>query len=173
MTFFTPEVIANIILHVAFISSFLGIFFFTYGSRVEKDVVKDQIDFIVKNFTDDITNTVPPEYLQRISPIIQTLQPPDMSKEDIEVEEQNHKLLIKAMSVISVVLAISILSVVYLSKKYNFDLWNMIKENIVILCFVALTEFCFLTFIGKTFRSADPNFVKFTIIQTLKKYAEN
>ena len=46
---FNKEEIANIILHVILISIFIGIFFFTYGSHIEENIVKQQVAFLVEN----------------------------------------------------------------------------------------------------------------------------
>ena len=43
-----PEhLIVNVILSVAFASSFIGIFFFTYGKEVEKNIIINNVQYTV------------------------------------------------------------------------------------------------------------------------------
>ena len=39
---------SNVIMHIMIISVFIGIFFFTYGAYLEKKILQNQLDFLVK-----------------------------------------------------------------------------------------------------------------------------
>jgi hypothetical protein len=47
-----------------------------------------------------------------------------------------------------------------MSQMYNFNFIHLLKENLIILCFVALTEFSFLTFFAQNYLSIDPNIIR-------------
>ena len=51
---FTSEEIASIMMSVLFVGTFLGVFFFTYASKVENQVVIDQVNYIVSDLTQQL-----------------------------------------------------------------------------------------------------------------------
>lgn len=162
--------VANVILHVVLISSFIGIFFFTYGSYVEQQVIKSQMDYIVKDMVGDLNNFIPSGSKSTINATIGQIQPPDMSKEDADAQNNNSKLLKQALTVLGIVFAIGMGTTIWMSYHYNFSMKELLKTDLIILGFVALTEFCYLTFIGKNYRSGDPNYVKKALVESLQKY---
>jgi uncharacterized membrane protein YraQ (UPF0718 family) len=162
---FSPRDIANIILHVTLISAFIGIFFFTYASKVEEQIVKDQVNYIVKDFIGDSKNLLGPES-EAIKQMLNNIQAPDLEEEDKMVKEQNSKLFSHAMKILVVGVLIGCCTVYWMSTKYDFDLMELIKVNLILLAFVALTEYVFLTYFGASFRSGDPNVVKKIILDS-------
>jgi len=162
--------IANILLHVGFISALIGTFFFTYGAYIEQKVVKRQIADIVTNFTSEI-QLIEPNILKQLAPLINNLKVPDSSVQDAQIDASNLFLIKEAAMVLGILLIICLVSAYFISKKYNFEFMDLIKENLIIVFFVFLTEFSFLTFIGQYYRSADPNFVKLQIVNVLQSYA--
>ena len=165
------EKIANVLLSIVLMSAFLGIFFFTYAARVEKNIVKSQSERIVVDLTADLNDVLTPTQLSDlrdlVSPYIVT---PDLSKEDREIEENNKLLMKKASIVIITFVVIGLTAVFLLSKMENFSLKDIIIRNTIILFFVALTEFCFLTYLAQNYITIDSNFVKYKIINTLASY---
>ena len=82
---FSPATAANILLHVVLLSSFVAVLFFSYGSKIEQNVVKKQTTSIVDSLTSDIKNIIPPDQLSKLTPYIQQyLNVPDMSAQDKE-----------------------------------------------------------------------------------------
>ena len=43
------ELVSKVLINVLFISVFIGIFFFTYGSYIEKKIIKEQMVFLSKD----------------------------------------------------------------------------------------------------------------------------
>ena len=168
--FFTPELIANVIIQVTFIAVFIGIFFFTYGAKIEQQVVKNQMEYIVKDLADDINILVPNKLHNTLSQAIQNIQPPNMEHVDQIVADNNAALIKQALTILTITLIVGTAIVYYMSTKYNLDFKQMIKTSLIIVTFVGITEYIFLTFIGKNFQSADPNFVKLAIINGIENY---
>ena len=168
------EDIINIIMHVVLISSFIAVFFFTYGSQIEQEIVQSQAENIVKVFTEDISLIIP----NSTKPIIKAglqerLKSPDFSKEDKEVEDHNKELLINATKIIVMFAVVGITVILVLASIYNVELTDIVTRNIIILAFVGLTEYLFATYIIKNYITADPNFVKLSLVKALKYYANN
>jgi hypothetical protein len=172
-----PSEIINVILHVVFISSFIGLFFFTYGAIVEEAIVKKQTQDIIKSFTQDMNALMTPE--QKSSMKILTnasLQSPDMQQQDAQVEDDNKNLIMLSVKYIGILFLIAtavIVALIYFTEFTFKDLGTLLIKNLIILSFVALTEFSFLTYIVQNYIDIDANYVKYTIMKTLKNYATN
>lgn len=165
----TAKNIANIILHVILISALISIFFFTYASRVEEAIVKEQVEHIIVDLVEPI-NMFSPEYKLAAQYAVQKLVAPNMDDLDKKVADNNKALLKKVAVLISVLVAVGVGSVYLMSKKYNFDFKELMKHNAIILVFVLITEIVFITFIAKNHRMGDSNLVKKTILVELKKH---
>lgn len=162
-----PDDIANVILHVILIATFIGIFFFTYASRVEKEIVENQVDYLVKDFTQNLSQ-LSSEHKEQLKTAISTIQAPDMTKVDTVVNNMNAELMKKAGYVIGIMLVIGSAIIYYLYTKYNINLKSLMIHNAIILIAVAVTEFFFLNYVAKNFISADANRTKKTLISTIR-----
>lgn len=162
----TPSQIALIILNVTSIATFIGIFFFTYGKTVEEHVVKSQSEFIAENISNDLSVFLTKDIAQNI---IKNLDVPDMSREDAHVQEQNQLLQNNAFKILSILFISGIVISFLICKYYNINFFKLIKTNLIIIFFVGLTEYIFLTYIGQKFISADPNFVRYKILKIMKE----
>jgi hypothetical protein len=172
--------VSNVLLHVVLLATFVSVFFFTWGSRVEKEVVKKQTNAVVDSFSQDIKLFVPADQLAQWKPYLdQFLVPPDMAEQDKEAADKNKALLVKTAKIIGLVDGVAILLIIILwivgmkaaGGKYQFSMTNLLKENAVILLFVAITEFAFVSLVAGNYKSADPNLVKLAIVQSLQNYA--
>jgi len=164
---FSKKEIANIILHVILIATLITVFFFTYATNVEEQIVKNWVDYIVEDLVND-RKILPNDAINALKLGVDSIELPDMASVDSEVTEKNKKLLDKVTILIVSVLIAGLSFVYFMSKKYNFDFVSLLKHNAIVLVFVGLTEFCFLTYLAKNFRSGDPNHVKKTLLVALK-----
>ena len=157
---------ADILMSILFISAFICIFYFTYALRVEHEILDSQIDYIVKDALDNLS-LLPKEYTEKLKMKVRTITPPNMDAADNAVKEHNSKILKQVIVIILTGLIIGFLIIYFLAKKYKFGLYDMAKKNLVILVFIGLTEFAFLEIFARKYKSADPNFVKYTVIDKL------
>jgi hypothetical protein len=156
----------NIILGAIFISVFIGIFFFTYVSKIEQNIVRNQTIYLVDNIIGDLDILLPDSIKLLLS---SKLIAPDMSHEDAKVEENNNALKKKAIIALSIIFGVGILIAFLISWFSKTKILPIIGKNLILLVFVALTEFIFLIFIGQNYISVDPNYVKYKFIQTLQE----
>jgi hypothetical protein len=161
-----PYQISNVILNVTLIATFIGIFFFTYGKRIEQNIVKNQSELVASYLAKDLSTFIDKETAQKLTSNISI---PDMSEADKQVEEQNASLQQDAFKTLSMICVGGILLTIIIAKYYKLNFADIFKTNIIILVFVAITEYIFLTFVGQNFISLDPNFVRRKILLSLKK----
>lgn len=166
MTVFTRDFIANILLHVGFISALIGTFFFTYGAYIEKRITTSQIEEVVDGYFASYSLVASPQQKAVLSAVVgPLLVAPDFSAEDAAVEASNKKLLIKAAIALGALL-VGTTAAAYFVSRPTFT--ALIRENIVIVIAVAATEFCFLTFIAAKYKAIDPNYLKLTVVKALQ-----
>lgn len=165
-----PKFICNVIMSVAFIATFIGIFFFTYAKEIEQQIVKEQTANIVKDIVGDLKVFIADEALPVINTITTQIPTPDMSGADADAAANNAALLKKAAKVIIIGNLIAAGAIYYFYSQNPFDVVDMLKHNAIILIFVGVTEFVFLRFIARYFISADPNMVKYHVVKTLNEY---
>jgi hypothetical protein len=159
------EQFAQIVLNVTIVCTFIGVFFFTYAAKIEKDIVKDQSEYIASSMATDIRVFLPPSVKEDIT---KNLTVPDMTDEDDSVKKSNTKLMKKAMLVLGILFIVGITFTFILTKIGKLDMKILINA-IIILLFVAITEFVFLNVITRNYNVADPNFVKYSLLKSVKK----
>jgi hypothetical protein len=164
------NIIIKTLIPVILISSFIGIFFFTYAAKIEENIVKKQCSQIIEDLSDDIKTMVPSNMLEILyNQIIPKLQAPDLSKEDTDVKQKNDILLKKVTKLISIFIVGGLAIVIALVWFFKIPVKEILIHSSVSLLFVAIVEYSFLTFFAQNYRTIDSNFVKMQIIQTLIK----
>ena len=162
----------SIIVHILIIAVFITIFFFTYGSYIEKQIAKKQLEYIVNDLAGDIKVIVP-----EIVPVLQKqlgdVEYPNLEKEDKIVEENNNKLKNKTIKTTIGLTIVTLIIIYFLIRYYDLDTKDILITNIISCTAVAFTYFMFTTYIIANYRSADPNFVKKTFVQALVDYGKD
>ena len=164
------ETIVHILIQSLIIILFNTWLYFVFTTRLEERIIQNQSEKIIHDLTKDIKLMLPSESREKLREIIdKNLTYPDLSKEDEEVRENNRKLMRKTIQVLSILSVLVLACVVIIYYVSPFDVVKVLKENLVLLTFVALVEVVFLLVIVKNFISVDANFVKFTILNSLAK----
>ena len=177
---FSPATLSNILLHVILLSSFVAVFFFVYGSKIEQQVVQSQTNAVVDNLMQDVRNVTTPAQMQILSSVLgPNLEAPDMQQADLEAAAKNKQLVQQTIKVLGILCGVSLALILLLwsygkwvNKSMYFSGWKLLKENMVTLLFVAITEFFFVTFFAANYKSADPNHIKKQVVDTLIQYAQ-
>ena len=163
------ELTISILTNVLFISIFIVLFFFSYGSYIEKKVVINQMDFLSLSVADLIKHSGP-EGVKKFKEVLNTTQPPNLDDADKKVSESNKEIFKKAMYANLFLVAITSIIVfgIYMYDR-NVNITHILIQNSIILFFVALVEMYFLTFIAGKFISIDPNRVKYKVLENINK----
>ena len=164
------NIIIKTLIQVVLISTFIGIFFFTYASKVEENIVKKQCSQIIQDLSDDVKIIVPADTLQKIyTQVIPRIQAPDLSKEDAEVKQKNDVLLKSVTKLIVAFVGIGLTIVSLLIWIFKIPVKEILISSGVSVLFVAIVEYSFLTFFAQNYRTIDSNFVKMKILENINK----
>lgn len=178
---------ATILIQTAFIFIFLTIFFFIYVSKVEQEEFTDQINLTVDNIMSDVS--------EDINKIIRGKLPLDAETTEIVVSGLidtieykitaasqdgissviNQNKNTKRFSLISLgIVSGFILICVILLRLFGFCIPVLpnIKEGILVIIFVGITEFVFLNVIAKRYISASPSKVKQSFGIAIQKWID-
>ena len=166
--YYIDEIVINVFINIGLISVFIGIFFFTYVSIVEKEIIQKQSEII----TTDLISIIKPYISSKDSiKLKNNLSAPNMSKEDKEAKESNDKLKNTAYNnmifIFSVCIVSSLLLSIYFIKPEHNYIYTILI-NLVLLIIVGLTEYLFLKYILANYIIGDPNYVKYRILKSLK-----
>ena len=159
--------ITNILVALTMFSIFLAIFYFTYASKIEKDILDIQLKNLVDNLTSDLTSANIDS--SQIKKIINNTKI-DLTKEDNEVADENKKIINKAIISFGLFAAVTVTIVSILFYMHDINIRDIIITNLILLFFVAITEIFFLNMIAKSYRSLDPNIVKKNLLDKLLSF---
>ena len=157
-------------------AAFVGIFFFTYGSYTERKVIDNQMDILVKDFTNDFVffaNEASPAAVKSLQENVKNAKVPDTSSADKEVAENNHKLFLEAVGMLTITLftgiALSVGLWLCMGKGVSY---TDVSLKVGFLLFIVMTvEFLFFTLVSQNYRPVDPNKVKGYMLGALDKFA--
>ena len=150
--------------NIFIISSYLVIvqaLFFTYGTYIEKQIVKTQIVRIIENLKTSANI---------IGVSIPNIDINVNKKLDAEVEKNNKELIKFAIITLVVCSLVGYMIAGYLWwRKPNFSVSHMISRDLLLLFLILMTEILFFTVISKNYRTIDSNLIKYTILNELAK----
>lgn len=165
------ELSITVITNVLFISLFLGLFFFTYAAYIEQSVVKDQMAFLSNEISSSV-KILGPDISDQFKTYINSLPNINLEDADKTVEQMNKNTKFNAIIanlVFTIFVAICVYGIYSRSDK-SFSISEILIKNFIILIFVALTEFIFLTYFGSKFISLNPNLIVHNLISHAKTF---
>ncbi len=163
------HIITSIVVHVGVLAVFLSIFFFTIAVSVEKNIISDQIEFLVNSLIGNVFSGIPKNdkiiIKNAINSKIDNINFKDL---DEKTKKNNNKIFNNNLIFIGTLLAFVIVLLTFLSYvDKEFDSKLVMFGAIFSLIFVAITETSFLLLIGSNYLSTDPNKIKEKIVDKL------
>lgn len=166
--------IFSIMLQVAFIYSFIVFFFFSYVQYIEKKEFHNQlniiVDSILKDFDEDLKKISKNNIFYKQHLILFLNSTIDVLEEKINMEskiilpaiiKKNNELKNKAYkSLIIIGLIVVTVFLIIRMSGINICLSYHIKNALLLVVFIGITEYVFLTIIGRRYISIQPNEVK-------------
>ena len=162
--------IANIIIGITLIVTFINVYFFTAGIYLEKLVLNEQMDFVVGHLVGDV-NKLSPDTAQILKSHVQSMQIPDTTQADKEIEDYNHNIMKNAMIIMAVTCVVGLAIAFAIVLIFGVPLKEFLITNSILFLFIAMTYFLFTFFIGRYYKSADPNFVRRKALESIKAFA--
>ena len=172
-------------IQVTFIFAFLTVFFFVYVQEVEQKEFQSQLGIVVDSIMDDIEDNLPnivgkDSTLTPENTLILASGVIDLIKDKISLESknsvdsitnQNFEVKQKAFnSLVNVIIFIIVICFLVLLAGFCIHLADQMKEAMLIVIFVGLTELTFLQVIAKNYISADPNRIKRTLAGAIQDW---
>jgi uncharacterized membrane protein YidH (DUF202 family) len=161
---------------------FLTVFFFTYVKLIEKQSFVNQINLVVDDLaTDqDFNKLKPPEGSTKDALLIVIDGSLDLAKQksikqsqktDQNISKQNEKTLRKAVKwVIIAIILVIVIIITIKAFRVCLPISTHIKDSLVTLFFIALTEFLFLTIITSKYWSINRQQVRKDLGESIHKY---
>ena len=179
--------VSAISIQIMFVFAFLTVFFFVFVQKVEKEEFVNQMNIIVDNIMEDIGQdisnlvkeesifyTMNEDSLVMISGIIDLIEEKNSldAENDIKyVLENNHQVKLKAFkSLMFFITIIVVLITILFFFGFCIPIKYHIKEAMLVIIFIGLTEFIFLKLITKKYISASPNNVKRSLAQAIQTW---
>jgi hypothetical protein len=173
----------SIVVQVFFIFCFLVIFYFLYVIKVEQDEFKNQLELIIDSLLEDtkeqLNDIIKNEGQDKIDKndyeiliygIIDSIEEKVSANSQKQIEDinnSNRKLRNNVYAIlISVLIIISILLLYFNCLPVNL----IIKESLITVLFIGITEFIFLKLISERYISADPNRIKYKLGNSIKDW---
>ena len=176
----------SIAVQVTFVFCFLVIFYFLYVTKVEQDEFKKQIELIVDNLTKDIKDQLndiiinngkdklsEDDFQLLLYGIIDTVEEKvsmDSKKMIDDINDSNKKLKNNVYVILLIMLIIIGIVLVYFN---CLPISLIIKEALIVVLFIGITELIFLTFVSERYISADPNRIKNKLGVSIKNWIKN
>jgi len=177
----------SIIIQITFVFAFLTIFFFVYVQNVERNDFQEQLDLIVdnimKDIDQDIVNIIEKNninsndiaiILDGIIDIIQEKISMRNKKSLNNILNQNQKIKKTALNSLMTFIAIIIIICLFiLLLGFCMPIVYQIKEAMLVIIFIVITEFIILKLIARNYISADPNKIKRTLGKSIQSWIKN
>ncbi len=85
------ELLSKVLINVLFISIFIVVFFFTYGSYIEKKIVIEQMNFLSRDIK-NLFGLLGKNINKTISEKLNNLKMPNLDEEDLKVRKNNNQI---------------------------------------------------------------------------------
>ena len=159
--------LVNFLLATSFASSFITFFFFTYAKDVEKTIVVDNVNYTINNLLSDFVQMMPDPLISLLKSQINNIDFHNMEEEDKKTDDANNKLLDFSIKLYGTLLVVSLISAFLIARISNLNFEDILISNLILLVAIGATEYFFLNYIIAKFISADPNKVKYALVQNL------
>ena len=173
------SILSNSLIQGSIVFAFLTFFFFTYVVNVEKEEFKKQVDMVVdvifQRYADKFRLSLNHKLSKSaVYGIIDSTEE-DFIKSSLdetsELTKKNKEIISTSIKSVGIFILTTIVIIALLSfYGYCIPFKDITKEAIFILFFIFLVEFTFINLIAKNYISANPNYVKNKIAQSIIDY---
>lgn len=159
---FGKKIFINNIILISSYVIIVPIIFFSFGSYIEKIVIKKQIvklvnkiKYITSKFNINLNNEIKIKVNK---------------EDDANVKKNNKTIIRKAFIISSIIFIIGFIISLSLAKINNIKFIPILKYNLIILFAIIVVELLFFSLISKNYRSVDSNdIIKYIILEIANK----
>jgi ABC-type transport system involved in cytochrome bd biosynthesis fused ATPase/permease subunit len=163
--FLDTHMLADIFISVGLIGIGIAIFFFTYASIIEEEIVISQTKILINDLMQGILPLLTLDQRQNLAANISA---PNNKKADIDTLNNNNKLINNSYKILMIILIASISIGLVISIVYKHNFYYLLAINILIFVFIMLTEFVFIHIMPKNYIVVDTNWVKWKILTEIR-----
>jgi hypothetical protein len=163
----------SMLLQVILIVTFISIFFFTYISYIEKQIIVEQINSFVVSIGGEWGMLLSDSQKEKIKNSINNSSNVDVKDADERVATHNESLFNSTLLLLLSVFIIGISVVVALVRYYDLEWTIILRNSLIPLIVVFITEFIFITYIAANYKTLDPNHAKKVLFQILDDYSKS
>ncbi len=167
MEFNGQHFIMDLLLHIAFIGVAIPIMFFTYGTALQKELVKEEVYKIVHDFLRPLMGIVVYVF-KDFKWDIET----SVSEKNQRERNESVRRKVKYALITMFAIAIGLFGVVVALSNRPFP-WDLVLTNIIMTIAVIAAEILFLTTVVKKYRPIDVDDIQQRLIQKLERDAAN
>lgn len=164
-----PKKIVNIIISITFAMSFIALFFFTYVTDIEREIVLNNVNYIINELGGSLPillDGLPQRYIIKS---LDSVNLDDMKEADETVKKINDKIIHNSLVIFTSFFAVSLVICLIICIYFKLDIVEILSTNLLLLGGIALVEFVFVNFIIRNYISADINGIFKNILITIKK----
>ena len=177
MNCFKTTFVFKIIIQALLVAICLTLFYYNYVLYVEKSEVTKQIDVLVNKILGNkdrykfMNDTKMNKIISR--GILESIKEDEMiALEDSVISANKNNAEIKKESTIVGAIVVLLIIVTLIVFYFGFkcvEISTQVRDIVIIISFVILTEFVFLNLISKNYVFANPNHIVQTIFQTISE----
>ena len=172
-------------IQILLVFAFLTVFFFTYVVNVEKHEFQKQASIVTDEIVNGVIDKLPVlvEKQDKLSKndanviingvlsVIEEKAALNTGEVSDKIDQDNRTLKKKNLATLTIIMGVvsAIAASLYLAG-YCLYLPEKIKDTLIVVFFVGVAEFFFLTFVASRYISADPNAIKRSFAQGVKDW---
>lgn len=142
---------------------FISVFFFTYGKYMEEQIITKQIEYLSENLN-NFVEMLGPDVNLTYKKLLTSLKPVALDEQDKQVDDINNNII---QNTIILLFCIIICYGIIMLILFKINLIEYLYESGLILFFIALVEFIFITYIPTQYVNIDINKLKTVLIDKL------
>lgn len=158
--------VMDLALHAALIGVVIPILFFTYGTQLQREVVKDEVYKVVHDMLRPFMGIVSYVFQDAKWSVEVGVSEKKQQERNGLIREKVKYTLIGMFTV-----SLTVFALVVIVRGEGIP-WDLIFHNLVMVCAVVVAQLIFLYFVVKKFRPIDVEDVKRRLIDQLEKHAE-
>lgn len=161
--------LANSISFVGIMAFLITVIFFTFGKYIEKQIVINNLDYLINDTIGDLPKTLKPELKKSITDSLNSsYEKININKDEVEqVVNSNKSLQNKAFIFSSILLVVSLIISFIISKKANINYFMVLFQSLLLALGVGLIEVLFMYFVSSSYIVADPSQTKKILLEKL------
>lgn len=162
--------VSHSVLSVILVATFVSLFFFLYVSNVEREIVQIQMGRIVTAFIKPVQLMASPKQLSDIQQAIKAVKITHEDDVDGKIANSNSQLMRTSAIVFGCINGVGLVAIGVMWKLWHrFDVWHLIKTNLLMIAIVAFVYFMFVTFVVRAFVLIDSNYVRAIVLDSVSK----